>query len=49
VGLVGVAPGWWEAMAERVEMVVEGYLIVTAFLCLHQPHPVCLGVAVVAG
>ena len=49
VGQEGAAPGCWQVVVERVEMVIEGYLIVTAFLCLHQAHPLCLGVAGVAG
>jgi len=35
--------------AERMGMVAEGYLVVIAFLHLHQLHPVDLKAAVVAG
>jgi len=49
VGQEGAVPGWWAMMAERMGMVAKGYLVVIAFLYLHQLHPVDLKVAVVAG
>ena len=36
-------------IAERLETVAERCAMVIAVLCLHQPHPAGLGVAVVAG